>query len=151
MLASVDLEGSAVRVAEAVTSWLKLVGNTRWLLIFDNYDNPKIPGLISLDVVDLSQYIPDCDHGCILVTTRSSRVDLGSRIHIQKLTKVEEGLSILSNTSGRVGLENGRICVIHCLQVVANHGQQTRRRSGLWMSWMAFRLRYLRLERIWSM
>lgn len=112
MLASVDLEGSAARVAEAAISWLSLAGNTRWLLIFDNYDKPKVAGSTSADVVDLSQYIPDCDHGCILVTTRSSRVDLGSRIHVQRLAKFEEGLAILSNTSGRVGLEEGRICGI---------------------------------------
>jgi hypothetical protein len=130
-LASVDLEGSASRVAEAVISWLRLAGNTRWLLIFDNYDNPKVTGSTSPDVVDLSQYIPDCDHGYILVTTRSSRVDLGSRVHIQKLTKIEEGLAILANTSGRVELAKGMICGIHLMQVVANHARQTQKRSRL--------------------
>jgi hypothetical protein len=69
----------------------------------------KVPGYTNLDVVDLSQYIPDCDHGSILVTTRSSRVDLGPRIQIQMLTRVEEGLAILLNASGRISLEKGTI------------------------------------------
>jgi hypothetical protein len=107
MLASVDLKGSPARIVEAVILWLSLSENTQWLLICDNYDNPKVPGHTDPDVVDLSQYIPECDHGSILVTTRSARVDLGSRIHIKKLTKIEEGLAILSNTSGREGLEEG--------------------------------------------
>jgi hypothetical protein len=112
VLANVDLEGSATRVAEAVISWLRLTRNTRWLLIFDNYDTPKVHDSTSADVVDLSQYIPECDHGCILVTTRSSRVDLGTRIHIQRLTNIEEGLAILSNISGRVELAKGTIYVM---------------------------------------
>jgi hypothetical protein len=119
-LASTDLEGSPARVAEAVMLWLSLLGNTKWLVVYDNYDKPNVSGSTSPGVVDLSQYIPDCDHGSILVTTRSSRVDLGSRIQIQRLTKVEDGLAILSNASRRVGLEKGTLSFILHSQSLSN-------------------------------
>jgi hypothetical protein len=119
-LASIDLEGSPARVAEAVMLWLSLRGNTKWLVVYDNYDKPNVSGSTSPDVVDLSQHIPDCDHGSILVTTRSSRVDLGSRIQIQRLTKVEDGLAILSNASRRVGLEKGTLRFILQSQSLSN-------------------------------
>jgi hypothetical protein len=107
VLASIDLEDSPARIVGRVILWLSLSENTRWLLVCDNYDKPKVSGHTDLGAVDLSQYIPQCDRGSILVTTRSSRVDLGSRIHIKKLTKIDEGLAILSNSSGREGLEEG--------------------------------------------
>ena len=31
-------------VIDTVKAWLSLLNNTRWLLVFDNYDNPKLPG-----------------------------------------------------------------------------------------------------------
>jgi hypothetical protein len=105
VLAGIDLEGSPARVVEAVISWLSLSNNTRWLLIYDNYDKPKVLSHNDPEGVDLPRYIPQCDHGSILITTRSARVDLGSRIYIQKLTKIEDGLAILSDTSGRKCLE----------------------------------------------
>lgn len=119
-LASVDLDGNPARVIEAVTLWLSLPRNTRWLLVYDNYDSPRLPGYADSNAVDLRQYIPQCDHGSILITTRSSQVDLGSRIHIQKFAKIEEGLAVLSRASGRKGLEEGMFRVALRSQFLSN-------------------------------
>ena len=43
-LGSVDMKGDLDEVVDAVKAWLSLPNNTRWLMIYDNYDNPKLPG-----------------------------------------------------------------------------------------------------------
>lgn len=110
VLSGVDLEGDLDRVASAVKSWLDLPGNARWLLIYDNYDNPRISKNSDDSTVDIRQYLPESDHGSIIITTRSARVTQGQRIQVQKLTALEDGLKILANTSGRKGIENSMSC-----------------------------------------
>jgi len=106
MLASVDLDGNLDQVVLAVKAWLDLRKNTRWLIIYDNYDNPRIPGIADSSAIDVRRYLPRSDHGSIIITTRSAQVS-GQRIHVQKLPSIEEGLEILSNTSRRKGIRNG--------------------------------------------
>lgn len=89
----------------ATKAWLNLQGNARWLLVYDNYDNPRTPGNTNSSAVDLRPFLPASDQGSIIITTRSSQVSHGKRIHIQKLPRTQEGLEILSNTSGRKGIE----------------------------------------------
>ena len=108
VLASVDLDGDLDQVVNAVKAWLDLPKNTRWLIIYDNYDNPKISGNPDSLTVDLRQFLPRSDHGSVVITTRSSQVSLGQYIHIRKLSNIQEGIEILSNTSERKGIENGR-------------------------------------------
>jgi hypothetical protein len=112
VLASVDLEGDLDQVVHAVKAWLDLQENTRWLMIYDNYDNPKIPSNLNSSALDLRRFLSGSDHGSVIITTRSSQVSQGQRIHIQKLPNIEEGLEILSNTSGRKDIENGISLVI---------------------------------------
>ncbi|KAH7418739.1 kinesin light chain 1 [Cadophora sp. MPI-SDFR-AT-0126] len=69
-------------VVESVKSWLSLPNNTRWLMIYDNYDNPKLPG-------------------SIIITTRSSEVRISRSIQIQKLGNMHDSLEILLNMSRR--------------------------------------------------
>jgi hypothetical protein len=109
MLVSVDLEGNLDQVVNAVKAWLDLRKNTRWLMIYDNYDNPKSPNNSDPSAVDIRPFVAGADHGSIIITTRSANVTQGRRLHIQKLPSVEEGLKILSNTSGRRGIENGML------------------------------------------
>lgn len=106
-LSSVDLEGDLDRVASAVKAWLDLRGNARWLMVYDNYDNPWIANETNGSTVDIRQYLPESNQGSIIITTRSARVAQGQRIRVQKLTALEDGLKILANTSGREGIENG--------------------------------------------
>jgi hypothetical protein len=113
VLANVDLEGNLDQVLNAVKAWLDLPKNTRWLLIYDNYDNPRIPSNLDRSAVDIRRFLPRSDHGSIIITTRSSQVSQGQRIHVQKLPNIQEGLEMLSNTSGRKGIENGMLFSIY--------------------------------------
>jgi hypothetical protein len=108
-LASVDLDGNLDQVVTAVKTWLNLRRNTRWLMIYDNYDNPRTPGNLDHSEVDIRGFLPRADHGSIIITTRSAQVSQGHRIHVQKLPNIHGGLEILSNTSKRENIENGRL------------------------------------------
>jgi ATP/maltotriose-dependent transcriptional regulator MalT len=52
-LSSVDIKGDLDEVIDAVKAWLSLPYNTRWLMIYDNYDNPKSANNKDLAVVDI--------------------------------------------------------------------------------------------------
>jgi len=106
ILSSVNLEGELDQVADAVKAWLSLLKNTRWLVVYDNYDNPRTASSSDPSAVDVRLYIPGADQGSIIITTRSSQVTHGQRLHIQKLPHAQS-LEILSNTSGRKDIENG--------------------------------------------
>jgi hypothetical protein len=106
LLTGVDLD-DLDQVVYAVKAWLDLQKNTRWLIIYDNYDNPKIPGNLDRSAIDIRQFLPRSDQGSTIITTRSSRVSQGRRVYVQKLLDVKEGLEILSNTSGRKDLAEG--------------------------------------------
>jgi ATP/maltotriose-dependent transcriptional regulator MalT len=106
-LASVDLKGNLDNIVDAVKAWLDIPTNTRWLIIYDNYDNPKVSGNPDVAAMDIRRFLPGCDHGSIIVTTRSSQVTVGTRIQVQKLLNIQDGLEILSNTSGRKDIMNG--------------------------------------------
>jgi hypothetical protein len=107
VLSSVDQKKDLDQVVSAVKAWLDFPRNTRWLMIYDNFDNPKTPGNPDGLAVDIRQFLPRSDHGSIIITTRSSQVRQGERIHVQKLPDVREGLEIVSNMSGRKGIEKG--------------------------------------------
>lgn len=109
VLASVNLDEDLNQVVSAVKTWLDLQTNTRWLIIYDNYDNPRTPRNPDSSAVDIRQFLPRSDHGSIIITTRSSQVSQGRRIHVQRLGSIQEGLKILSNTSKRNNIENGRV------------------------------------------
>jgi hypothetical protein len=106
LLAGVDLD-DLDQVVYAVKAWLDLQKNTRWLMIYDNYDNPKTPSNLDRSAVDIHQFLPQSDQGSIIITTRSSRVSQGRSVHVKKLLDVKEGLEILSNTSGRKDIAEG--------------------------------------------
>lgn len=69
-------------VVESIKSWLSLPNNTRWLMIYDNYDNPKLPGNTDLIAVDIRKFLPESYQGSILITTRSLEVRIGRSIQI---------------------------------------------------------------------
>ncbi|KAF2720031.1 kinesin light chain 1 [Polychaeton citri CBS 116435] len=91
-------------VVQAVKDWLSKPMNTRWLMIYDNYDNPQLQEVSDPAALDLLQYLPDAYHGSILITTRSSQVLLGHCIHIKTLDDLQDSLKILEDSSGRGNL-----------------------------------------------
>jgi hypothetical protein len=93
---------------EAVKRWLSNAGNDRWLVIFDNYDTPKLPGHDELGTFNIWPYLPEAHHGAVLITTRSSQLQLGRPVAVRKLQNIKHSLEILSHTSWRDGLSAGR-------------------------------------------
>ena len=106
-LSSVDMKENLDEVVDAVKAWLSLPNNTRWLMIYDNYDNPKLPGNTDPTALDIRKFLPGSYQGSIIITTRSSQVKIGHPIRIRKLEDVRDSLEILSNASRREGLTNG--------------------------------------------
>jgi NB-ARC domain len=94
-------------VVAAVKRWLEHAKNTWWLMVFDNYDNPKVPGNVDPGVVDIRQFLPEAHHGSVIVTTRLSTVNIGRRIKVEKLD-IRDGLKILSDASHREGVMDGQ-------------------------------------------
>ena len=106
-LSSVDIKENIDEVIDAVKAWLSLPNNTRWLMIYDNYDNPKLAGNTDPAAVDIRKYLPESYQGSVIITTRSSEVKIGHCIRIRKLEDVRDSVKILSNASRREGLEDG--------------------------------------------
>lgn len=105
-LASLNFEKDLDDVMDGVRAWLSLPMNTRWLLICDNYDNPRVLGNADMAAVDLVQYLPEDYQGSVLITTRSSQVTFGHCMQIKKLD-VRDGLKILEHSSRRGELTAG--------------------------------------------
>ncbi|KAH9203401.1 P-loop containing nucleoside triphosphate hydrolase protein [Leptodontidium sp. 2 PMI_412] len=103
-LNNVDTKENLDGVVDVVKAWLSLPGNTRWLLIYDNYDNPKFPGNMDPAAVDIQKFLPESYQGSIVITTRSSQVRFGHSIQIRKLRDMRDSIEILSNASRREGL-----------------------------------------------
>ena len=106
-LSSVNMKGNLGEVADAVKAWLNLPNNARWLVIYDNYDNPKLPGNTDPTALDIRKFLPESYQGSVVITTRSSQVRIGHPIQVRKLENVSDSLKILSNASRREGLING--------------------------------------------
>jgi hypothetical protein len=99
--------GNFDEATEAVKRWLSNARNNRWLIVYDNYDAPRLPGCDDARAFDIRPFLPDADQGAIIITTRSSQLRLGHLIPLKKLQKIEHSLEILSQASGRDGLGSG--------------------------------------------
>jgi hypothetical protein len=107
-------------IVKAVKRWLEEPTNSRWLVVYDNYDNPlsgnhkgnSTSYCIEADLCgdkgenlmrafDLHNFLPETDHGAIVVTTRSSMVKLGQVVPLSKLENINDSLEILASVSGR--------------------------------------------------
>ncbi|KAF7511349.1 hypothetical protein GJ744_004914 [Endocarpon pusillum] len=78
--------------------WLQRKIDFKWLMILDNADDS------SQLWVDLSSYIPDCEHGSILITTRDSKlgrrlVNGRSLLQIQKMSPEEAVMMLKTRLS----------------------------------------------------
>lgn len=88
------------QILNYVHQWLSDVRNTRWLLIFDNYDEPE--------EFSLETYYPYTSHGSIVVTSRLRDCISGHQIRVQPLEDVDDGLSILKTRSQRENVMSGK-------------------------------------------
>ncbi|KAI9672784.1 MAG: hypothetical protein M1831_000219 [Alyxoria varia] len=81
--------------------WLSHPQNKRWMLIFDNYDDPKTPSRKSVEAYSIKKYFPYRCQGSILVTSRSSKIHFGKPLMLKKLG-LEQGLEVLTKRSDRL-------------------------------------------------
>jgi hypothetical protein len=95
------------QVVAGIRQWLSARGNHRWMLIFDNVDNPKTSANKDPQAFDIRRYFPEAHHGSIIITTRSASLKIGQVISVRKLQAIEEGITILSSVSGRQNLKQG--------------------------------------------
>ncbi|KAI1077186.1 hypothetical protein F5B20DRAFT_572336 [Whalleya microplaca] len=103
-LRGLDLQDSA-KTINAVKTWLSLPSNTRWLLIYDNFDNPKLANGPDDTGIDINRFLPEAYQGSVIITTRSSQLDVGHPMRIRKLESIDDALQILATTSGRNDLQ----------------------------------------------
>jgi hypothetical protein len=80
--------------------WLSDEKNTRWLLIFDNYDDPS--------QYRIEKYYPYVSKGAIIVTTRRPELVAGKELRLQPLQSVEDSFEILETRSRRRNVKCGR-------------------------------------------
>jgi hypothetical protein len=55
----VDINENLDEVVDAVKAWLSLADNIQWLIIYNNYDNPKLPGNTDPVVIDIRKFLPE--------------------------------------------------------------------------------------------
>lgn len=97
------------QMVEAMKQWLSAKDNFQWMLVFDNIDNPKLPGINDPQAYDIRSYFPEVHQGFILITTRSSRLKVvGKVILVKKLQDIGESIAILANTSKRQISDQGK-------------------------------------------
>ncbi|KAM3455313.1 hypothetical protein NHJ6243_008570 [Beauveria neobassiana] len=109
----------------AVKRWLEEPMNNRWIVTYDNYDDPRLESGVIIGrpshknrtdpkpkfqghddgfdskAFDIRPYFPTANHGSIIVTTRSSAVNFGPSMKIGKLRDANDSLEILAQTSRR--------------------------------------------------
>ncbi|KAA6413191.1 MAG: hypothetical protein FRX48_02935 [Lasallia pustulata] len=93
------------QIVVTIRQWLSAKENHRWMLVFDNIDNPKLPGNEDPQAYDVRLYFPEAYQGSILITTRSSRLKIGKVVSVRKLVDIRESIAILTSKSGRVNLD----------------------------------------------
>ncbi|KAJ5640322.1 uncharacterized protein N7484_008184 [Penicillium longicatenatum] len=82
-----------------VRQWLSHPDNTRWLLLFDNYDDP--------DLFEINDYYPHTtSHGAILVTTRWPDRVGGNILHVKPLQDIADSLAVLQTRSKRENVQS---------------------------------------------
>lgn len=78
-----------------VRKWLSEPENHKWLVVYDNYDDPQMPGIESRTEYDIRQFLPERTRGSILITARSSRLTFAKQLRLHPLEDVHQGLAIL--------------------------------------------------------
>jgi AAA ATPase domain len=107
-MSNLEINQNLDKLVEFVKSWLSLPNNTRWLMIYDNYDTPKLSGGTDPTAVDIRKFLPESYQRSIIITTRLSEVRIGQSTQIRKLGDVHDSLEILSTVSRRKGLIMGK-------------------------------------------
>jgi NB-ARC domain len=89
------------QMVQQIWRWLSIRENNRWLVIYDNYDDPRLPGVRSSTGYDIRRFFPQQVQGSILITTRFPRLTFAKQVRLCKLEDLHQSLLILANRSGR--------------------------------------------------
>ncbi|KAI0402570.1 kinesin light chain [Xylaria palmicola] len=100
---------------DAVKAWLSLPSNSRWLMVYGNYDNPKLLSNTDPAAINIQEYLPESYQGSIVITTRLSQVKIGHAIRLLKMQNLNDSLQILESASKREGLADN-LDAIHLAQ-----------------------------------
>jgi len=98
---SVNNSSEEERIVQQMRQWFSRPDNDKWLVVFDNYDNPRVPRITSTTSYDIRDYFPHRVQGSILITTRSPRLSFAKQLAVKKLIDINQSLSILATRSGR--------------------------------------------------
>lgn len=83
-----------------VSRWFSDTRNKRWLLILDNYDEPKDFNIL--------KYCPHGPHGCVVITTRLPDQVAGQQLAVRPLEDIEQSIQILATRSKRENTRTGK-------------------------------------------
>ena len=108
------------RMVQQARQWLSRPDNNKWLVVYDNYDDPRLPGINSSTGYDLRDFFPHRAHGSILITTRSPRLTYAKQLRLNKFDDVNQSLTILARRSGRA-TEGGEQSIDFNECLVADH------------------------------
>src|SRR5947209_15534008 len=56
--ASINDSHEEDRIVQQMRQWFSRPGNDRWLVVYDNYDDPFVPGITSTTSYDIRDYFP---------------------------------------------------------------------------------------------
>ena len=96
------------RLVQQARQWLSQQGNDKSLIVYDNYDHPRLPGIDSATGYDIRTYFPSRAQGSILITTCSPRLAFAKQLPVTKLQDIGQSLAILATRSGRKVEGGGR-------------------------------------------
>ncbi|KAL8855252.1 MAG: hypothetical protein Q9178_008094 [Gyalolechia marmorata] len=94
------------QAVQLVRQWLSHAENKTWLLMLDNYDDPRLPGIRSSTGYDIRLFFPYSIQGSILITTRSSRLTFAKSVRLNKFDDLNLSLAVLTRRSGRQAHED---------------------------------------------
>ena len=100
------------QMVTCVRQWLSDTKNHKWLLIFDNYDEP---GQFKIE-----NYFPPASNGTIIITTRRPTLIAGRSLRIQSLQSIEESLAMLQTRSRREHVASGMVPTIVIKMAIAH-------------------------------
>jgi hypothetical protein len=108
------------RMVQQAREWLSRPDNNKWLVIYDNYDDPRLSGINSSTGYDIRDFFAYRAQGSILITTRSPRLAYAKQLRLNKFDDVNQSLTILARQSGRT-TEGGEQSIDFDECLVADH------------------------------
>ena len=89
------------KVVQEVRSWFSRDGNCNWLLLYDNIDRDNSETSDDPEAFDVREYLPECDQGSIIITTRQYRLrTIGDEMPLAEMTAAE-GIEVLASRIGK--------------------------------------------------